>query len=578
MVSGSEMAFAGQHLLLAQVEVAQKREETVSGQVQATTKAPQAIASNDFPTEAILLILSFLFFISLLVGKAGSRYGVPVLVLFLAVGMVYGTFWANHQVSYDLAQVAGGANLAQAIGVANNDFAQTIGGANYDLAKAIGTIALAVILFSGGLDTKIQEVRPIMAPGMLLATVGVLLTAFITGSLIWGWASIFTTTGQAPGFLTCLLLASVMSSTDSASVFSILRSKGLALKHNLRPLLELESGSNDPMAYMLTICLISIITTPGDISYWGPVATFLVQLIFGCLSGYLFGRLTVFVANHIEIDNVSLYPILSFTAAIFVYSFTDLIHGNGFLAVYICGLVIGNSKMIHKRSTLRFFDGFAWLCQILMFLTLGLLVDAKELIAWNVLVPGIVISILMIFITRPASVFLCLAPMRNFSRRDKLFISWVGLRGAVPIIFAIFPLVAGVPNAKYIFNIVFFITLVSLLLQGTTLANVAKMLRLVDKASINRAKAKEFDLELCADMGSFTTEITINEKALKHGNILMELPLPEKAVVVLLKRGGKYIVPTGQTHIFLNDILLIITDDEKVINQTFEALAINAVH
>jgi potassium/hydrogen antiporter len=575
MAFASEMALAGRFPLLVQEESAQ----TLSGQVQVAAKAPHAMVHNGFPTEAILLVLSLLFFISLLVGKAGSRFGVPILLLFLAVGMFYGTFWSGHQVN-DLAQTMGVANygLAQAIGGANSEFAQTIGGANYDLAKAVGTIALAVILFSGGLDTKVHEVRPILWPSLLMATVGVLLTALITGSLIWWGASIFSTAGQVPTFLTCLLLASVMSSTDSASVFSILRSKGIALKHNLRPLLELESGSNDPMAYMLTICLISLIMEPGDHSYGGAAVTLLVELVVGSLFGYIFGRLTVWVANNIEIDNVSLYPILSFTAAIFVYSFTDILHGNGFLAVYICGLLIGNSKMIHKRSTLRFFDGFAWLCQILMFLVLGILVDAKELIAWNVLIPGVVISVLMIFFTRPASVFLSLAPLKKVSFRDKLFISWVGLKGAVPIIFAIFPLVAGVPNAKYIFNIVFFITSVSLLVQGTTLAWVARMLRLVDKASINRAKKKEFDLELCSDMGSFTTEITINEAALKHGKTLMELPLPEKAVVVLLKRGGKYIVPTGQTHIFLNDILLIITDDEKVIGQTYKAMAIEAAH
>jgi cell volume regulation protein A len=547
----SEMTLAGRHSLLTQGGAAQEFKEAVSELVQTGARAighqeiPQASALNGFSTEAGLLVLSFLFFISLLAGKAGSKYGVPVLVLFLAVGMVAGAFWV--------------------------DF-----GNNYGLAQTVGTIALAVILFSGGMDTKIQEVRPIMVPGVLLATVGVVLTAFITGLLIWGWASVFPIGGHALGFLTCLLLASVMSSTDSASVFSILRSKGVALKHNLRPLLELESGSNDPMAYMLTICLISIINTPGDISYWGPTTTLLLQFVIGSLSGYYFGKLTVFIANHIKIDNESLYPILSFTAAIFVYFFTYTIKGNGFLAVYICGLVIGNSKMIHKRSTLRFFDGFAWLCQILMFLTLGLLVDPIDLIAWDVLIPGIAISVLMIFITRPASVFLCLAPLKKITFRDKLFISWVGLRGAVPIIFAILPLVYDVPNARYIFNIVFFITLVSLLVQGTTLAKLARLLRLVDKAAINRVKAKEFDLELCSDMGSFTTEITINKKALSHGGTMIDLPLPENAVVALLKRGGKYIVPNGSTHILLNDILLIITDDEKAINQTHKALSIGA--
>jgi len=492
--------------------------------------------------EAVLLVLSILFFISLVVGKAGSKYGVPILLLFLGVGMLAGVDgWG---IVFD----------------------------SYKIAQIIGTIALTVILFSGGMDTKFQEIRPVIVPGVILATVGVALTAFITGFLSWLFFG-FLPGVKEIGFLTCLLLAAVISSTDSASVFSILRSKGVGLKNNLRPLLELESGSNDPMAYMLTMCLISIINMPGDVSYLGVIFSLITQLIIGSLSGYLIGRLTVFIANHIKIDNPSLYPIFIFTSAIFAFSFTHFIKGNGFLAVYISGMIIGNAKMIHKRSGMRFFDGLAWLSQILMFLTLGLLVNPHELMRISVIVPGLIISVLMIFVTRPASVFISLFPLRNLSKKDKVFVSWVGLRGAVPIIFAILPLAAGVPQARFIFDTVFFITLVSLIVQGTTLTKFAKKLGL-DEKPFEQKKLEEFDLEFSDDIKSLTSEITVNEKALASGNMLMDLPLPEKTVVVLLKRHEKYIVPTGDTHVHLNDILLVITDDEEALAQTYQNMGV----
>jgi len=492
--------------------------------------------------ETILLVLSILFFISLVVGKAGSKYGVPILLLFLGVGMLAGVDgWG---IVFD----------------------------SYRIAQTIGTIALTVILFSGGMDTKIQEIRPVILPGVILATVGVLLTAFITGLLSWLFFD-FLLGAREIGFLTCLLLAAVISSTDSASVFSILRSKGIGLKNNLRPLLELESGSNDPMAYMLTMCLISIINMPGEVSYLGVTFSLITQFIIGSLSGYLIGRLTVFIANHIKIDNPSLYPIFIFTSAIFAFSFTHFIKGNGFLAVYISGMMIGNAKMIHKRSGMRFFDGLAWLSQILMFLTLGLLVNPHELMRINVIVPGLIISVLMIFVTRPASVFISLFPLRNMTNKDKLFVSWVGLRGAVPIIFAIMPLAAGVAQARFVFNTVFFITLVSLLVQGTTLTKLAKKLGL-DEKPFEQKKLEEFDLEFPDDIKSLTSEITVNEKALCFGNKLMDLPLPDKTVVVLLKRNEKYLVPNGDTHVHLNDILLVITDDEEALTQTYQNMGI----
>ena len=501
----------------------------------------QNLDSGVVTTEMILLVLSLLFFVSLIIGKAGSKYGVPALLLFLSVGMIAGEFFVDFN--------------------------------NYKVAQAIGTIALSVILFSGGMDTKLQEIRPVIIPGIVLASVGVILTAFIAGPLIWVLYK-FSNFGLELSLVTCLLLASIMSSTDSASVFSILRSKGVALKNNLRPLLELESGSNDPMAYMLIICLISIINTPADVNYLNAMFLLIIQFLVGSLSGYFLGKLIVFIVNHIKMDNAMLYPILVFTGTIFVFSFTNLVKGNNLLAVYICGLVIGNSKILHKRSTMRFFDSFTWLCQILMFLTLGLLVDSKDLFSMDVVVPGIIISILLILVARPAAVFLSLFPVSNVPTRDKFLISWVGLRGAVPIIFAIIVLAYNVPHAEYIFKIVFFVTLTSLLIQGTTITRVAKILGLEDNTSVEQNSLKEIDFELCSDTGSITIEIVVNEMALKKGSMLIDLPLPEKTVVVLVKRQGKYFVPMGNSHICLNDVLLLIMDDEVTLAETYRNMGI----
>ena len=329
--------------------------------------------------ELILLVVSVLFFLSILAGKASSRFGVPALLLFLGVGMLSGS---------------------DGLGIQFEDI---------HIAQNIGTIALCIILFSGGLDTKISEIRPIIAQGIVLATLGVLLTALITGVIIWSVLGM-TMASAGIGLLTSLLLASTMASTDSASVFSILRSKGLHLKNNLRPMLELESGSNDPMAYVLVISLIGIINMDTSPNYWIAGGTLILQLGIGAVLGLVLGKLAVRIFNRIKIGNDSLYPILIFTFCIFIFSVTYFAKGNGFLSVYIAGLVIGNSKFVHKRSSLNFFDGLAWMSQLIMFLTLGLLVNPHELVP--IIIPGLIISFFMIFFSRPLSVFLCLLPFQ----------------------------------------------------------------------------------------------------------------------------------------------------------------------
>lgn len=482
--------------------------------------------------ELILLVLSFLFFISIVASKAGFRFGVPVLLLFLLIGMASGSDGLGIQFE------------------------------NFHVAQVIGTVALCMILFSGGLDTRIKDIQPVLGPGIVLATAGVFLTALITGLFIW-WISGMTCTGAGIGFLTSLLMASTMASTDSASVFATLRTRKISLRHNLKPLLELESGSNDPMAFLLTITFLDIILKGELPGIWLVAGKVAWQLAVGGLAGYLLGKLTVVVINKIEIGYDSLYPILVFTASIFIYSFTYFLKGNGFLAIYIGGLIIGNSRFVHKRSAVSFFDGLAWLSQILLFLTLGLLVNPRELVP--VILPGLLVSLALIFISRPLGVFLSLIPFRKIDFRSKLFVSWVGLRGAVPIIFAIYTLDAGVPYARYIFNIVFFVTLVSLVLQGTTLAQVAGWLGLAKKYKPSRTVDFDFESE---DIKSVRLEVTVSEKTLENGNRLIDIALPEKTLVVLVKRNHSFFVPSGITPLMSGDKLLMITDDYQALAQS----------
>lgn len=488
-------------------------------------------------TENILLIGSILFFVSILIGKTGSRLGIPVLLLFLVIGMIAGK---------------------DGFGIEFESPAT---------AQFIGVVSLSIILFSGGMDTQINEIRPVIKQGVLLATLGVLLTTFFTGGFIYLVAHM-AFPDHAVTLVGCLLLAAVMSSTDSASVFNILRSKNLNLKHNLRPLLELESGSNDPMAFMLTILLIQIIQI-GEIHTGQIILSFSIQFVVGILAGYLLGLCAVWILNQIKLDNPSLYQIILLTFVFFIFSFTEILEGNGYLAVYIAGLVVGNRRIVYKKYITNFFDGLAWLFQIIMFLALGLLVNPVELIdiAWI----GLLIGIFMILIARPASVLICLLPFKWMTFNSRLFVSWIGLRGAVPIIFATYPLLAGVPEAKQIFNIVFFITLLSLLIQGTTVSYSAKLLKLSFRV---KKIPKAFEMELPEDVKSIMSEITITRDMLSNGDYLINLPLPENTLVVLVKRFERYFVPNGCSQLLENDQLLIISDNEKDLKHIYETLGV----
>ena len=492
----------------------------------------------DISGENVVLVGALLLFVAVMAGKVAYRFGAPALLLFLGVGMLFGLNFISYR--------------------------------SVEMTQFVGMIALCIILFTGGMDTKFSEIKPIIGPGVVLATVGVVMTAFVLAGFVWlvaPWLGI-----EIP-FALALLLASTMSSTDSASVFSILRSKKQGLKQNLRPLLELESGSNDPMAYMMTILLISVVSnTSSGVGLCMSVVFFVVQMVVGALSGYLIGRLAVWTINRIKLANHSLYSVLLLAFIFFSFAFTDLIKGNGYLAVYLSGLVIGNHKLEQKRPLTVFFDGFTWLMQIVMFLTLGLFVNSNELLEPRVLILGGLVGAFMILVARPLTVFTCLLPFRKFTTKARLYVSWVGLRGAVPILFAIYPLMAHVENAGLLFNVVFLGTIISLLVQGTTVSGMANLLGLAYEE-----RESAFSVDMHQDMKSALTEVEVNETMLESGHTLKDITLPENTLVMMVCRDGEYFVPQGKTELKLGDKLLVISDRSEELATTYKDMGIDDV-
>ncbi len=489
--------------------------------------------------ENYLLVGAVLLIIAVFAGKVAYRFGAPALLLFLGVGMFFG----YNFISFDSAE----------------------------FAQVVGMIALCIILFSGGMDTRFSEIRPVMSAGVTLATVGVMLTAFIVAGFVWLVAPLLDISLTFPF---ALLLAATMSSTDSASVFSILRTKKQGLRENLRPLLELESGSNDPMAYILTVLLVGILSSNGNdgMSLGTGIFLFFVQMFVGSLLGYGIGRGTVWVINHINIANTSLYSVLLLASVFLTFSFTSLLQGNGYLAVYIAGLVVGNNKLVHKRTMATFFDSFTWLCQVIMFLTLGLLVDVEELLQPDIVILGCLVGAFMILVARPVAVFACLAPFRKFSIKARLYVSWVGLRGAVPIIFATYPVVEHVEGAEMLFNIVFFVTLISMAVQGTTVSGMANALGLA-----YTERESSFKEALQERMTTAFTEVEVNAQMLEMGGKLSDIALPDNTLVVMICRDGDYFVPRGNTELLEGDKLLVLSDRGEELDTQYRELGIDEV-
>lgn len=480
-----------------------------------------------FTAENILLIGSVLIFSSIIISKTGYRFGIPTLLLFLLVGMLFGS---------------------DGLGLQFN---------SAEDAQFIGMMAMSIILFSGGMDTKYQDIKPVFTPGVILSTVGVLLTTLLTGVFIY-FLSRWSRTNIELTIMASLLLAATMSSTDSASVFNLLRSQRMNLKENLRPMLELESGSNDPMAYMLTIVLIQIISSGSELSLALIGRDLLVQFLIGGIVGYAFGRFAVWLVNRINLSNSSLYPILLLSIVFATFTITDLLKGNGYLAVYIVGVIVGNAKLVYRKEINTFMDGLTWLFQIIMFLSLGLLVNPHEMI--DIAAVALLIGLFMIVVARPVSVFACLLPFRKISNKARLFVSWVGLRGAVPIIFATYPVIAKIEGSQQLFNIVFFITLLSLVVQGTSISYVARKLHL---DLPEEKEGNEFGVELPDEIDSKLNDITLTSDMLDNGNRLKDMNIPKGTLVMLVKRGNEFIIPNGEVELHAGDKLLLISENKE---------------
>jgi len=470
----------------------------------------------------LLLGVALLLFLSVISSKASTQLGVPTLVLFLVIGMLAGS--------------------------------DGPGGIYFDnpwLAQSLGSVALIFILFSGGLDTKWKEIKPILWKGAVLSTLGVIFTALIVGCAAY-YALNFS-------IHEALLLAAIISSTDAAAVFSILRSRNIGLKGNLRPLLELESGSNDPMAIFLTTSLISLILNP-ETSPMAMIPMFAQQMALGAVFGFFSGRGMAYLINRIRLDYQGLYPILTISLVMITYTATSILGGNGFLAVYLAGLSLANHSFIHKRSLMHYHDSLAWLMQIIMFLTLGLLVYPRQLIP--VAGIGLFICFVLMFMARPIAVLLCFLPFRDMSIEERIMVSWVGLRGSVPIILATFPLIYGIDKANMIFNVVFFVVLTSVLVQGSTIPFVARRLNMEMSAEPPRKAIPEKTLE--KEIWDTLVELKVFPKSSAVGKQIADLNIPEDTWIAVLRRDGRPLRPGGSTILQAGDILIAETSDHSL--------------
>lgn len=459
--------------------------------------------------EWLLLVAGVLLLCSVLSSKASARLGIPALVLFLGIGMLAGS--------------------------------EGFGGIYFDdayFAKNLGIIALVFILFAGGLDTQWRHLKPVLVPGLALATVGVAVTAALTAAFAFHCLSF--TWNEA------LILGAVVASTDAAAVFGILRAQALRLRGHLTPLLELESGSNDPMAVFLTIGLTQLALHPATgVGHLGPALV--IEFIVGAVGGLLIGRLALQLLNRIHLDFDGLYPVLTIAVAFVSYAGVQVIGGNGFLAAYVTGVTVGSRNFVHRLGLIQFHEGLSWLMQIAMFLCLGLLIFPSRLVPEAL--PSIGLALFLMFVARPVAVILSLLPFRSLPWNEKIFVSWVGLRGAVPIVLATIPLTAGVPGAEKIFNSVFFIVVVSLILQGTTVRRVARALNVLADGE----SEKPDERKLAANV----IEVLVPESAQVIGRSVVELDLPESTLLVLLSRGNESLIPRGATVLKAGDRVLI---------------------
>lgn len=467
-----------------------------------------------FVIDQVILLLAILILLGILSSKVSARLGLPVLVLFLLIGMLAGEDGIG-RIAFD----------------------------NVVAAHALGTLALALILFDGGLQTPLSSIKRVWKPASILATLGVLVTAVITGV-----AAAYIL--DLP-LLVGLLLGAIVGSTDAAAVFALLRNAGIHINTRLKSILEIESASNDPMAIFLTVGLLQILINDMDPGV-ELLQLFVTQMGVGAIIGLLIGWVALKIINRIRLTASGLYPVMVSAFGLLSFGAAASLGGSGFLAIFISGVVIGNTPFVFNRSTFRFHDGLAWLSQITMFVVLGLLVSPRLLL--EVWFEGLLIATVLILVARPVAVVPVLK-LFGFNAREITLVSWVGLRGSVPIILAIFPLVFGLPEAPLIFNVVFFVVLISATVQGSTLPYVARRLKL----TVPPPSTPTADLEINS-FGNIDTDIvkyTLDDNPRVTGRLLSRMALPDSVVVAMIARGSTVIPPRGSTRLCAGDHLFV---------------------
>lgn len=462
----------------------------------------------------IMLICGLVLLISITASKVLYKFGVPILLIFIILGMIFGS------------DGIGGINFT-----------------DYSLTNQICSMALVFIMFYGGFGTNWNVAKPSIKPALLMSTAGVIITTVLTGIFAWFILKV--------NILEGLLIGAVVSSTDAASVFAILRSQKLNLEGSLASLLEVESGSNDPTAYMLTIAILTLMSSG---SAGGLISILLKQIIFGVLVGVILAKITVYVLRNVNFEIKGFDTIFLTAIAILSYSLSEWIGGNRYLSVYLAGLIIGNSKIQHKKNLFYYLDGISWIMQIALFFILGLLSFPSKFPM--VIGVSVAISVFLIFVARPAAVFLMLKPF-GYSIKEKLFVSWVGLRGAASLVFAIYAMTYGVKIENDIFHIIFFVALFSVAIQGTLIPMLAKKLDLVDNST---TVFKTFN-DYTGDMSSKLVEVTITKESKWVNKSIMEAEIPNEILIVMIKRKGEVIIPKGASVIEEGDILVLSGED-----------------
>ncbi len=472
--------------------------------------------------DGYILVASLVLLICILFSNISYRVGVPTLLIFLIMGMIIGS---------------------DKVGLVYFNNPGTV--------QMIGSVALAFILFTGGMDTKWSSIKTVIKPGAVLATVGVFFTALLVG--------LFAYKVTEFSFLESLLLGSIVSSTDAATVFSILKSKSLNLKGTLVPTLELESGSNDPMAYMLTLAVLMALT--GEGMSGSELGLFLVkQMLIGGVLGYFFGKVISYFLNNIKLQYNGLYYGALVAWVYITFALVSLLGGNGFLALYIAGIVLGNKRYFYKRNLIKFFDGQTWIMQIFLFVVLGVFSRPEAIL--DVLHEGLIISVFMIFIARPV-VIVALTTFFGYSASEKVLISWAGFRGAASIVFALMPFIYNVDASRDIFNIVFFIVLLSVVVQGSLFPTLARRLDLVEEETDDKNMLIKSFNDYSEDIGGVFAKVAVLDTSDMIGSEIVDINFPEGLLIMSINRDHQYVTPNGSTVIEKGDILLVTAESEE---------------